>query len=120
MKLADALQQHYLSEIVCDHERKMDNPRCACSLVDLGWHPSVGAAVQAWVDHVLTVVAPARAGKLELAVKRDLRDVGKLPAGGHALAEISLIIARAIDAEDGPVTARAKTPCGSIPTIPSE
>jgi len=48
-----ALRQHYLAEIVCDHQRKMDNPWCACSLVNLGWHPSVGDAVQAWVDHVL-------------------------------------------------------------------
>lgn len=49
-----------------------------------------------------------RAGKLELAVKRDLRDLGQLPTGGHALAEIALILARAVDAEEGPLTARAK------------
>lgn len=41
------LKQHYLADIECDHERRMDKPRCACSLVDLGWHPSVGHAVDA-------------------------------------------------------------------------
>jgi len=49
-----------------------------------------------------------RAGKLELAVRRDLRDIGDLPSGGHALAEIAAILARAVDAEEGPLTARAK------------
>jgi hypothetical protein len=49
------LKQHYLAGIECDHERKMDNPRCACSLVFLGWHPSVGEAVDAWIEHVMEV-----------------------------------------------------------------
>lgn len=47
------LKRHYLAQIVCDHERKMDNPVCACSLVNLGWHPSVGEAVDAWIEHVI-------------------------------------------------------------------
>ena len=47
------LREHYLAEVICDHERKMDNPVCACSRVNLGWHPSVGAAVEAWIEHVL-------------------------------------------------------------------
>lgn len=47
------LTDHYLAQIVCDHERGLDNPICACSRVHLGWHPSVGAAVAAWVDHVM-------------------------------------------------------------------
>lgn len=60
-----------------------------------------------WVEG-RAVPKARRAGKLELAVRRDLRDLGTLPAGGHALAEIASIIARAIDAEEGPLTARAK------------
>lgn len=52
-RLRDRLQRHYLAYVACDHERGMDNPQCACSLVDLGWHPSVGEAVEAWIDHVL-------------------------------------------------------------------
>ena len=51
--LRDVLRRHYLTQITCDHERKMDNPVCACSLVNLGWHPSVGDAVDAWIDHVI-------------------------------------------------------------------
>lgn len=49
----DVLRAHYLAEVICDHEGKRDNPVCSCSLVFLGWHPSVGAAVDAWVDHVM-------------------------------------------------------------------
>lgn len=49
------LESHYLAQVVCDHDRKMDNPICSCSQVFLGWHPSVGEAVQAWVDHVMEV-----------------------------------------------------------------
>lgn len=47
------LKQHYLATINCDHERKMDQPICNCSLVNLGWHPSVGEAVDAWIEHVI-------------------------------------------------------------------
>jgi len=47
------LREHYLTGITCDHERGMDNPVCACSREFLGWHPSVGAAVEAWIGHVL-------------------------------------------------------------------
>lgn len=54
--LADVLAKHYLAEVACDHERREDNPRCACSLVHLGWHPSVGQAVDAWIEHVLTML----------------------------------------------------------------
>lgn len=49
-----------------------------------------------------------RAGRLELAVKRDVRAIGKLPDGGHALAEIALILARAIDDPAAPLTVKAK------------
>lgn len=51
--LAETLREHYLAEVVCDHERGQDNPICACSRVHLGWHPSVGHAVEAWVAHVV-------------------------------------------------------------------
>jgi hypothetical protein len=55
--LRGVLRRHYLTQITCDHEGKIDNPVCACSLVHLGWHPSVGAAVDAWINHVMTVLA---------------------------------------------------------------
>lgn len=50
-KLMAALKTHYLAGIVCSHERGMDLPMCACSGVDLGWHPNVGTAVDAWIAH---------------------------------------------------------------------
>lgn len=46
------LADHYLFAINCDHELKRDQAWCACSLVNLGWHESVGAAVSSWIDHV--------------------------------------------------------------------
>lgn len=46
------LADHYLAGIECDPERKLDNPVCGCSRVFLGWHPSIGEARQAWIDHV--------------------------------------------------------------------
>lgn len=62
-RLSGVLRDHYLAGIVCDHERKADNPMCACSGVDLGWHPSVGAAVDAWVAHVLAALAAGSQAK---------------------------------------------------------
>jgi hypothetical protein len=54
------LEQHYLATIVCDHEGQRDNPQCSCSLVNLGWHPTMGAAAKAWIDHAIPVdrIAP--------------------------------------------------------------
>jgi hypothetical protein len=50
------LRGHYLAQIECDHEGKRDRAQCQCSLVSLGWHPSVGDAVQSWVDHVMALI----------------------------------------------------------------
>jgi hypothetical protein len=46
------LRQHWLRVMECDHEGKQDKPHCACSRVDLGWHPTVSAALEAWLAHV--------------------------------------------------------------------
>lgn len=54
----EVLREHYLAQVTCDHERKQDNPVCACSLVHLGWHPSVGAAVDAWIEHAVEQMQP--------------------------------------------------------------
>jgi hypothetical protein len=51
----DTLRQHWLRVMECDHTTGQDKPHCACSLVDLGWHPNVGAAVEAWLAHVAAV-----------------------------------------------------------------
>ena len=60
-ELAEILTDHYLAAMVCDHRDRLDNPQCACSRVHLGWHPSVGAAVQAWVAHVMAMAKDAGA-----------------------------------------------------------
>lgn len=51
-----ALKEHYLAAIVCDHEKKNDTPICACSRVHLPTMPTVGKAVDVWVDHVMEVI----------------------------------------------------------------
>lgn len=51
----DTLKDHYLAGVECDHDRKQDRASCACSRVDLGWQPSVGAAVDTWIAHVVEV-----------------------------------------------------------------
>jgi hypothetical protein len=56
-ELRQILRDHYLAQVICGHDRQQDNPVCACSRVFLGWHPSVGAAVDAWIDHVAEVMA---------------------------------------------------------------
>ena len=55
--LRKVLTDHYLAGIECDHEAKTDKASCACSMVALPVCPSVGAAVQSWIDHVLSVLA---------------------------------------------------------------
>lgn len=55
-RLRAALGDHWLAQVECDHEAKRDRPICGCSEVDLGWHPTVGAAVQAWIDHLFAAL----------------------------------------------------------------
>lgn len=45
---------------------------------------------------------------MERAVRRDIRDAGSLPAGARSLAEIALILARAIDEPGGNLATKAK------------
>jgi hypothetical protein len=52
----DVLREHWLHAIECDHEKKVDRPICACSKVNLGWHASVGLAVETWLMHLQGVV----------------------------------------------------------------
>lgn len=51
----EVLRDHWLHQIVCDHETKRDMPICACSTVNLGWHENVGAAVEAWIRHITSL-----------------------------------------------------------------
>jgi hypothetical protein len=49
----DVLREHFPVEVRCDHELSRDKVFCNCSMVDLGWHESVGDAVASWVSHVI-------------------------------------------------------------------
>ena len=67
-RLEAALREHWLANVECDHEARQDKPWCACSRVDLGWHSNVGAAVEAWIQHVLSIAALAGAPATGLKV----------------------------------------------------
>ena len=54
------LAEHYLMGINCDPDTKRDNPMCGCSRIHLGWHPSMGEAHQAWIEHVAGLLEPAQ------------------------------------------------------------
>jgi len=56
-KVRGVLKEHYLMQVVCDPGGKRDNPVCGCSRVHLGWHLSIGAAIGAWIDHVIDLAA---------------------------------------------------------------
>ncbi len=58
--LREHLRKHYLAGIECDHEAKTDQASCACSMVRFPVLPSVGAAVESWIDHVLEGVTEAK------------------------------------------------------------
>ena len=53
--VAAALREHWLTGVVCDHDAKTDRATCACSLWRCDPQPNVGAAVNAWIDHLLAV-----------------------------------------------------------------
>lgn len=53
------LRDHWLANIVCDHEAKTDTAICSCSQWADTPHPSVGAAVDAWIEHVFTTLPAA-------------------------------------------------------------
>jgi hypothetical protein len=53
------LREHWLASIVCDHEAKTDTAVCSCSQWADTPHPSVGAAVDAWIEHVFETLPAA-------------------------------------------------------------
>jgi hypothetical protein len=50
------LKEHYLTEIQCHHATKLDTAHCWCTVWASEALPSVGAAVDAWIEHVLSEV----------------------------------------------------------------
>jgi hypothetical protein len=47
------LREHWITNIVCDHDTKTDRACCSCSAWRGNTKPSIGAAVDDWIDHVL-------------------------------------------------------------------
>lgn len=56
------LAEHWLFDIGCDHEAETNSPVCACCLVNLGTHPTVAGARDAWIAHVMEQIKEAGRG----------------------------------------------------------
>jgi hypothetical protein len=50
------LREHWLASIVCDHDAKTDTAICSCTQWRDEPHPSVGEAVDAWIEHVFATL----------------------------------------------------------------
>lgn len=55
-RLRETLREHWITSIGCDHAAGTDTPSCSCSQWKGPTVNSVGAAVNAWIEHVLTQV----------------------------------------------------------------
>lgn len=53
---AAVLREHWLARLECDEDRSLDRASCACSRIALHWQPSVGEAVQEWIEHIQQVL----------------------------------------------------------------
>jgi hypothetical protein len=54
-RLRSVLRDHWPT-IICDHEAKTDRAQCSCCTYEPPVMPSVGAAVDSWIDHLLEVM----------------------------------------------------------------
>jgi hypothetical protein len=50
----EVLRDHWVHEVVCDHEAKTDRVVCSCSRWRGDPMPNVGAAIDAWAAHVVS------------------------------------------------------------------
>ncbi len=72
----EVLRAHWLHQIVCNHEDGTDKPCCSCSMWNCPPQPSIGAAVEAWIDHVIQQLPVC--GDTNLEVQRLLRKISDL------------------------------------------
>lgn len=72
-RIANEMVNHFPVELRCDHDTKRDKVICDCARVDLGWHPSIRAAKEAWATHVIEAVKDARAVPAGVGVPPDAR-----------------------------------------------
>ncbi len=56
IEVQDALREHWLMAVDCDHEAKTDTARCYCTVWTGTAQPSVGQAVNEWIRHVISVL----------------------------------------------------------------
>lgn len=47
------LQDHWVTAVECNHEDKTDTVRCSCSVWTGTPQPSIGKAIEQWVQHVM-------------------------------------------------------------------
>jgi len=70
--IRQALKTHWLTGIECDHDTKRDFSMCACGLWTSGNESSVGAAVEAWINHVFEIAgASQQAAPLAESTERE-------------------------------------------------
>ena len=53
-KVREVLKEHWLVDVICDHEKKTDRAQCACSRIRFSEHPSVGAAIDEWIENIFS------------------------------------------------------------------
>lgn len=73
-----ALKDHWLWEVVCDHEAKTDVARCACGVWKSEPMTTVAHAVERWIEHVEEVAGePRRTPESEpdLSCAYEVRDI---------------------------------------------
>ena len=55
--LPEVLRNHFPMGVECDHAAKRDRMPCACASWHAEWQPTYGAAVKAWIAHVMEVAS---------------------------------------------------------------
>lgn len=56
-RLRSVLKEHWITSVNCDKQESMNHASCSCSLLVGHRVPSVGAAVDEWIEHVLATLA---------------------------------------------------------------
>jgi hypothetical protein len=59
--LREALLNHWITAVECNHEDATDTVRCSCSVWTGTPQPTVGDAVKQWIDHLFAQLAAADA-----------------------------------------------------------
>lgn len=100
--LTDHVAEHWLWQMICDHETKTDVAVCACGHWRSDPQPSVGEAARRWADHAigsafnvhpsLEQQSARRVGEEEVA--RAIHDLGIYIEAGFLGGQNTRLIAR--------------------------